>query len=156
MPLENELGFRVRFGMPAHDAVLNITYTAARLRKTADSFFSSEGITDVQFQVLMLLQYQSGDQGGLTQVELSRMLLVNRANVTALVDRMEKRGLVRRAVAPGDRRCNLVKLTDFGRGTLSRLEERYAAEMERIMTPLSAQEIDKLVSMLEEIRKKLA
>jgi DNA-binding MarR family transcriptional regulator len=41
------------------------------------------------------------------------MMMVNRANVTGLVDRLEKAGLVRRT-ATGDRRYNMIKLTDRG------------------------------------------
>ena len=81
MSLQSELGMRKGFDNPAHEALLNIYYTASRVRKKAGEFFRGFGVTDVQFNVLSLLKHQSGESSGLTQVELSRMMLVNRANI---------------------------------------------------------------------------
>ena len=85
MTLKSELGMRKGFENPAHEALLNIYYTASRARKKAGEFFRLNRLTDVQFNVLSLLRHQSGEIGGLTQVELSRMMLVNRANITTLI-----------------------------------------------------------------------
>ena len=90
MALEQELGLRKPIKLLAHRALLNIYYTASCLKKRADEFFRGFGLTDVQFNVMMLLQYQSGPEGGLSQAQLSDMMLVNRANVTSLIDRMER------------------------------------------------------------------
>ena len=88
--IATELQFKHPVEEPAHETILNIYYTASRMKKLADEFFRSYGTTDVQFNVMMLLKYQSEVSGGLTQVDLSRMMLVNRANITSLIDRMEK------------------------------------------------------------------
>ena len=59
----------------------------------AYGFFGAYRITDVQFNLPMLVRYQGGEEGNLEQVDLNRMMLVNRANVTAIIDRLEKAGL---------------------------------------------------------------
>jgi hypothetical protein len=66
MTLEHELGFRRPIALPGHRALLNIYYTASCLKKRADEFFRAFGLTDVQFNVMMLLAHQSGAEGGLT------------------------------------------------------------------------------------------
>ena len=155
MKLYQELGLRKDFAVLAHEVVLNIFYTSTRLKKKAHQFFLDAGITDVQFNVLMLLFHNSGDTGGMSQAELSRMLLVNRANITSLVDRMEKADLVERSSQPGDRRLKVIKLTEHGRNLVLSLEESYMKEVRAVMSTLSESELNTLLHSLEKIRFKL-
>jgi DNA-binding MarR family transcriptional regulator len=90
MTLESELTLLKPIKLLPHRSLLNIYYTASCLKKRADEFFRQFGLTDVQFNVLILLAYHSGPKGGLSQAQLSDMMLVNRANVTSLIDRMRK------------------------------------------------------------------
>lgn len=156
MPLEQELGLKKGFETGEHEALLNIYYTASLLKKKADVFFHQFGLTDVQFNVIMLLAYQSGSQEGLSQAQLSDMMLVNRANITSLVDRMEKAGLVTRTAEPGDRRYNIVKMTAKGKKVFAKVEPLYQRQVQEIMTSLKPAEQKKLAAMLEKIRKKIS
>lgn len=156
MSLESELGMRKGFNSLRQEAMLNIYYTASQTRKKAAEFFRVYGLTDVQFNVLSLLKHQSGENGGLTQVELSRMMLVNRANITTLVDRMEKGNLVVRRPVPGDRRYNIIGLTPHGEEMLEDVEEIYLAKTDEIMSVLDEGEMCSLVSILEKLRGNLA
>jgi DNA-binding MarR family transcriptional regulator len=54
------------------------------------------------------------NQRGLKMSELSRMLLVSNGNVTGIVDRLSKDGLMLRENVPGDRRAYRVRLTQKG------------------------------------------
>ena len=155
MALEQDLSLKKSFGVLEHEAILNIYYTASCIKKRADDFFRSFGLTDVQFNVLMLLVHQSGAEGGLSQAQLSDMMLVNRANVTSLVDRMEKSELVARTVLPTDRRYNIVKLTAKGKRLFAKVEPVYAKQIKEIMSPTKGSEQKNLIVMLEKIRNKL-
>ncbi|MBI4557917.1 MAG: MarR family transcriptional regulator [Candidatus Hydrogenedentes bacterium] len=152
MTLQHELGLPHSLRVRAHEALLSLHYTAALLRKRATIFFRQHQVTDVQFNVLMLLRYQAKEGGGLSQVDLSRMMLVNRANITTLIDRMEKAGLVKRTPAPADRRSNIVRLTARGKGLVRRVEGAYIQEVSRIVGALDNDELSKLVGMLERVR----
>ncbi len=155
MSLEHELGLIKPIVLQPHRALLNIYYTASCLKKRADEFFRPFGLTDVQFNLMMLLQYQSSLDEGLSQAQLSDMMLVNRANITSLIDRMEKVSLVVRTAAPEDRRYNIIKLTSRGRKLLARVEPLYANEVKKIMVPLRESEQKKLIAMLEKTRSRL-
>ena len=155
MSLQTELKLRKPIKEPAHEALLNVYYTASRIKKEADVFFSSRGLTDVQFNVLALLSEQSGQNGGLTQVALSRMMLVNRANVTSLIDRMEKANLVVRAPVSNDRRYNVVKLTPRGRRKYEQTVGNYREKVSEIMQVLGKKELKNLVSALERVRSNI-
>ena len=156
MSLEHELSLRKPIALLSHEAVLNIYYTTSCIKKRAVDFFRAFGLTDVQFNVMMMLEHQSGPEKGLSQVQLSDMMLVNRANITSLIDRMEKIGLVVRTPAPSDRRYNIVKLTSRGKKLLARVEPLYAKQVRKIMACLKDAEQKRLIAILEKIRGKLA
>lgn len=155
MGLKEELGLRRDLRPKAHEAFLNVYYTAALLKKLARGLFRPFGITDVQFNVLQLLAYHAGDQGGLTQAELGHMMLVNRANITPLIDRMEKAGLVVRTPVPGDRRYHLVQLTNEGRDILTKVEAEYERWMHSIVGTVEDEDLIQLVDSLGALRQRI-
>ena len=156
MTLQDELHLKKPISLLAHEALLSTYYSASQLKKKAGEFLRPFGLTDVQFNLMMLLRHQSGNQGGLNQAQISNMMLVNRANITAIIDRMEKAGLVVRTTVPSDRRSNLVKLTERGAKLLDEIEPLYAEEVERIMAVLIKSDQKKLITMLERIRSNIS
>lgn len=152
MSLKNELGLNVPFTLKSHESLLNIYFTATCIKKRSAEFLTPYGITGVQLNLLMMLGHQDTEGEGLSQAKISEMMLVNRANVTTLVDRMEKAGFVVRTAAEGDRRYNMIKLTKQGKKLLQKVEPVYGREVTRIMSPLTDSEKKKLVKMLEKVR----
>jgi MarR family 2-MHQ and catechol resistance regulon transcriptional repressor len=152
MSLEHELGLIRPITLQSHEALLNIYYTTSCLKKQAGEFFHRFGLTDVQFNLMMLLHHQSRINGGLSQARLSEMMLVNRANITSLIDRMERSGLVVRTAEPKDRRYNVVKLTAHGKKMLAQVEPLYVKEVKKIMAAFGDAELKRLITMLEKIR----
>ena len=69
---------------------------------------------------------------GLTMSELSRRLMVTNGNLTGLVDRLVREGLVARNVSPPDRRAQIVSLTPAGKKALDSMVP-YHAEWVRDM-----------------------
>lgn len=156
MSLKEELNLRRPITLLPHRALLNIYYTASCLKKRADEFFRPYKLTDVQFNLMALLGRQADPGEGLSQSRISEMMLVNRANITALVDRMEKANLVRRTASLEDRRSNVVKLTARGKKLFAQLDPLYIKEIKKVMTQLSEKEQESLIEALGKIRKKLS
>ena len=90
---------------------------------------------------------------GVTMSELSRMLLVSNGNATAVVDRLEADGLVRRSPSDTDRRTVFVTLTARGFAEFDVLAERHEVEVDRLFAGLSASEIDQLTDILKRMGK---
>jgi DNA-binding MarR family transcriptional regulator len=155
MSLELELGLKRPVALLAHEALLSTYYTASNLRKKAGHFLQPFGLTDVQFNLMVLLMHQSRQGEGLTQAQISSMMLVNRANITALIDRMEKAGLVTRTSSPSDRRTNIIVLTNTGRKLMEKIEPLYAKEVKRIMAVLVEDDQKRLIGMLEKVRSNI-
>lgn len=165
MALKDELSLKRGFAEPAHEALLSIYYTASLMKKRADAFFAEYGLTDVQFNLLSLLQTEgSGDQTegsgesgeeGLSQAQISDRMLVNRANITSLVDRMEKAGLVRRTPHVNDRRYNIIRIAAKGRKLYDEVGPLYIEKVRDVMASLGARELKELASALGKIRGRL-
>ena len=56
---------------------------------------------------------------GLKMSEISGLLRVSNGNITGIVDRLTEEGLALRVAVPGDRRANLVRLTQKGTKTFT-------------------------------------
>lgn len=135
MSISDELGLPNGITNQDHEALLNILATADLIKKESTRLFEPLGITAAQFNVLILLLAQTGN-GTINQRELSRMLMVNRANVTGLIDRLEKLGLVSRVADDNDRRANRVGLTVQGREIAGQAQELYLNRIHVIMGAL--------------------
>jgi DNA-binding MarR family transcriptional regulator len=88
---------------------------------------------------------------GLKMGELSRMLMVTGGNITAIVDQLEKEGLVERLDA-ADRRAWLVRLTSSGKknfAEMARTHEEWVVEM---LSGLSKREQDELLKLLAKVK----
>ncbi|GLW63489.1 MarR family transcriptional regulator [Actinomadura rubrobrunea] len=109
------------------------------------------GIRHVMFEVLLRLS----DAGGpLTMGRLAEQMILTSGGTTRLVDRMEEAGYVRRHAAPGDRRRQLVELTDAGRAKLAEALRVHAATLERHFAgPLAPDQRRRLVETLIVLRE---
>src|SRR6056297_282347 len=74
-------------------------------------------VTPGQFGVLYLIYRNPGA----SQSDLGAALGIDRSSMVAVIDRLEKRGLVVRAPSREDRRSYALKLSDAGRDAVSRM-----------------------------------
>lgn len=102
-----------------------------------------------RFDVMAALHRRRGET--VTMSELSRMLLVSNGNATAVVDRLQADGLVRRTPSPADRRTVYVALTETG---LARFEA-LAADHEREIADLYGRISEEDLASLTEILKRI-
>jgi DNA-binding MarR family transcriptional regulator len=89
-------------------------------------------LTPVQGRLLCVLA-----QGPRGMTELARCCGVEKAALTGLVDRAERRGLAERTPVPGDRRALRVTLTDAGRRSAAAFHAEVTAELRRLLLPLA-------------------
>ncbi|MBI5769966.1 MAG: MarR family transcriptional regulator [Verrucomicrobia bacterium] len=138
--------------MPVADAYefVNALLSAAdALLRESQRLFRPHGLTAAQFNVLNILA-ESPD--GLSQRELSEHLVVDRSNVTGLLDRMERAGWVKRTDHPTDRRIYQVVLTADGRRLWSVVAPLYLEalrDVTRGLNPKRMRESTQLLQSLE-------
>jgi DNA-binding MarR family transcriptional regulator len=106
----------------------------------------SHDTTLPRFDVMAALHRR---RDGVTMSELSRMLLVSNGNATAVVDRLEAEGLVRRTPSESDRRTVFVALTDEGLRRFERLAAEHEGHVDRLFGRLSEADLDTLSTLLK-------
>src|SRR4030081_1881686 len=84
--LKSEIALNREFTGLAEAAFLSLVWTWQRLEKLGLRFFPAYGITDVQFNVLMILWDYRDREPPLCQAELAELLVVNRASVGSVLD----------------------------------------------------------------------
>jgi DNA-binding MarR family transcriptional regulator len=100
-----------------------------------------------RYQVAVLATLEAF--GPSSQAALSRRIGLDRSDVVATLAALEAEGLVARAVDAGDRRRNVVSLTEAGAVRLTELDGRLAALQSALLAPLEAGQRAELVALLQ-------
>lgn len=132
--------------------VFNLLRTHGHLAPMIDAGLREQRTTAAQFNALLVLQAAGPD--GLRMGEIGKRLVVTRANVTGLVDRMERRGLVSRR-GPEDRRATVVSLTNVGRSLLRDTLPHYSRLASQLTAGLTERDKRSLVRVLTKLRREL-
>src|SRR5471032_328899 len=121
--LAREISLNRSFASLKEAALLSLLWTYERLEQTGRAFFPRFGITQAQFNVLMILH----DYRGRTfrQHELAEILVVNRASAGSVLERMERNGWIARAADPDDRRAMRISMTRAGSTKLEEVRGPY-------------------------------
>lgn len=119
----------------------------AQLAKSLDEALAPQGITHAQGGILLMLMSGRFD----TASQLAREMYIDAAAMTRMVDRLEKRDLIRRSPSDDDRRVSQLQLTDAGRLLAQQLPAVYIAIRERNFAGLSAEEMGFLKSLLRRV-----
>jgi DNA-binding MarR family transcriptional regulator len=119
------------------------------LRRNYDRQLKNFGLTPCQFDVLLSLW----GEDGIVLSELGRRVSRDSPTITGVVDRMEKKMLIRRTRDEGDRRVVKVVLTPKGKKMQDQLSTTKKRVLEKITSTLSLQEINQLGTLLEKMMK---
>ncbi len=101
--------------------------------KTREAGFD---ITSVQFAALDAI----AEQSGIDQASLAATISFDRATIGGVIDRLESKGLVQRAVSESDRRARLLSLTNDGEKLLAACRPIVEALQAEILGALSRTE----------------
>ncbi len=135
---------------PRYRALMQLLRTADTVWDASRLFFARWDLSPSQFNVLNLLRLFPD---GLSQTELSRQLIMHRSNVTGLVDRLAKRGLLERKDVAADRRAYRVVLTHAGVKLIKEVLPLYYKGAMRVLKDLPARRVSEMMSDLEQVAR---
>src|SRR3979409_1209476 len=90
---------------------------------------------------------------GLKMNELSRLLMVTGGNVTAIVDQLEKEGLVERLDEPADRRAFRIRLTRAGERSFAEMARAHEAWVVELLAGMTRPDQDELLKLLAKVKQ---
>jgi DNA-binding MarR family transcriptional regulator len=93
------------------------------------------------------------DLPGIDQRRLAALMGLDRTNVGQLIDRLEARGLIKRAVSGTDRRARELRLTPQGKAARRRLRPKVVKAQAQVLSPLAPAEQDMFIDLLIRVVK---
>ena len=108
-------------------------------------------LTTAQYDVLA----QLSQKPGITQQALAEDLIVTKANITGIIDRMSARGLVERRCDPDDRRSNLLYLTAEGERLANEAVPAFGEFVREHMSGISSGQMSSLREILRALEDSL-
>jgi MarR family transcriptional regulator, lower aerobic nicotinate degradation pathway regulator len=118
-----------------------------RAHRLLSDGFGAAGARGYHYRLLSALE----EAGPASQAELARRTAIDRSDVVAALDELERAGDVLRAPDQADRRRNVVTITRAGRRRLRELDRTVAEIQRRLLAPLSASERATFVRLLARV-----
>lgn len=138
-------------GSVSEEALLGLFRTSDLLHRQVNRRIEPHGISAQQYNVLRILR--GAGEKGLPTLEVAGRLVEQTPGITRLLDRLEKKKLIRRQRCPEDRRQVLCWITLEGLDLLGRLEDPLREFDRNVFKMLSVKELRALVRLLDRIRK---
>jgi DNA-binding MarR family transcriptional regulator len=108
------------------------------------------GLTGPDFRVIVALR-RAGPPHSMTQARLMGELALTSGTVSVRIDRLVEHGIVVREPAAGDRRAQVVRLTEEGLRLFDELGPRHLANEDRLLSALSREERELLAGLLRRL-----
>ena len=139
------------FASKSQEAVVALFRTADVLRGGLSRVFEPHGITGQQYNVLRILRGAGTE--GLPTLDVAERMIERTPGITRLLDRLERKGLVRRERCARDRRQILCWIQPAGLRLLDQVDGPLNAAEGRALAGLGVQRTEQLLRLLELVRE---
>jgi DNA-binding MarR family transcriptional regulator len=134
------------------EAVVSLHRTADRLNGCFSDMLKPYGLSPTQFNALRILR--GAGEAGRTCSEIAERMVNRDPDITRLLDRLERRGLVARSREGRDRRVIITRITPAGLALLHGLDQPIEEFNRKQLGHLSEQQLQALVKLLEVVRER--
>jgi len=124
-----------------------LSKTYDKVRKVQAKQMFEKSLTAPQFGVLEVLS----KNGSVPLKKISEEMMVTGANITCVVDNLEKEGFVKRIPSKEDRRVILAELTPTGRVKIDSIMPSYSESIAALVSVLNEHEQKELVRLLNKL-----
>jgi DNA-binding MarR family transcriptional regulator len=140
---------QTRFEGPHHEALLALLLASASVESMCDDAFDGTGITQPQYNVLRILNgiFPNAHSRG----EIAQRMVRRAPDLTRMLDRLVKMGLVEREKGEKDHRQSLARITPKGQALLEALHPKVMHVNQLLSHRLSAEEARTLTALLEKV-----
>ena len=149
--LQAELHQHKPFRSREQEAVLALVRTSDVVRRRIAGVIEAHGISGQQFNVLRILRGARPE--ALPTLVIAERMIEQTPGITRLLDRLERKGLVRRERCVSDRRQVLCEITAAGLAILKQLEEPLERAHQEALARLTASDTHTLIRILDTLRE---
>jgi DNA-binding MarR family transcriptional regulator len=137
------------FATLEEEMLVSLLRTTAVLQERFEQAVRPFNLSMTQYNVLRILRGAEPD--GRTCGEIGERMIAREPDVTRLLERMEKAGLIRRSRAKQDRRVVVTRITAAGLKLLDKMEPGLR-EIGGLLEPMGERRIEKALRLLDEVR----
>lgn len=148
--IEREIRQTRPFASRGAEALVGLVHTADVIKRRFESVFGPHGITGQQYNVLRILR--GAGKAGLPTLDIADRMIEQAPGITRLIDRLERRGWVRRERGDEDRRVVRCHISAAGLKLLDRLDAPVLAFDKGAVSALKGAELGRLIELLDRIR----
>ena len=148
--IQAELKQTKPFGSLEEEAYLNVQRTSNTLNQGISDLLRSHDLTQAQYNVLRILR--GAGENGLNASDIAGRMISRDPDVTRLVDRLEKRGLVDRWRCSEDRRVVWTRISQAGLDLINPIDAPLNELHRRLLSHMSQEKLQTLIELLEEAR----
>ena len=136
--------------MEPYQVTARVSRIGLHIARRQEEAFGRFGLNRGEVGVLAALRF-AGPKQQLSPTRLFKGLMLSSAGITSRLDRLERRGYVKRRRDPDDRRGVLVELTVAGREVLDQAVSANAGQEKELVAQLNKQEQKVLAGLLKKL-----
>lgn len=140
---------RRRADCPEEATFLDLLRTTDMLSRGLVRILKTEDLSATQYNVLRILR---GSPDGLPCGEIANRMITRDPDITRLLDRLERRGLISRCRETKDRRMVMARITPDGLKLLARLDEPVGDAHRKQLGHLGRERLRALTELLHAAR----
>jgi DNA-binding MarR family transcriptional regulator len=148
--LQEELKQNVPFTSREQEAYLSLLRTADALQSSIEAKLKEFGLTGTQYNALRILRGAGAD--GIPCSEIGQRMITRDPDITRLLDRLQKRGLVERSRGKQDRRVIYGKITAAGLKLLREMDAPVDKHGREMLRHVGQAKLQRLIELLELVR----
>ena len=149
--LKDEIRQRKPFESLEAEVMLNLMRTADALARSGEKILKLAGLSHTQYNVLRILR--GAGENGLCCREVAERMITRDPDITRLVDRLERRGLLARSRDSHDRRVITLRITEAGRKLLKDLDGPIEENNRNRLSHMEKGDLRRLLELLEAARE---
>jgi DNA-binding MarR family transcriptional regulator len=149
MGIEQDIQQKASFRNEFHKVIVNLMYTHNWVMEKSKKFFEQGDLTPQQFNILRILR---GAGQPISTLQIRQRMLDKMSDTSRIVDRLLKKGLVKKVVCKNDRRLVDVTISEKGMKLLEKLDT-YNEEVDAMLSGISEEEAKILNQLLDKLRK---
>ncbi|OIU72428.1 transcriptional regulator [Rossellomorea aquimaris] len=117
------------------------------LNEEINKNIQENGLNPTEFAVLELL-YHKGDQ---PLQQIGGKILLASGSITYVVDKLEKKGLLKRVACPKDRRVTYAQITDAGQSLIDTIFPNHEMRIHELMSALTSEEKSEVIELVKKL-----
>lgn len=141
--------YMAKLSLERYNFINKIQQFCVDLNKSSSRYLAPHKLTEAQFNILLFLKDRQNQI--VSQKQIVGNFGVTRANVSIILSRMQRQGLIKRLSIKNDKRLNKINLTPLGKRLIVSLEKKYFSYLQNLLSKITKSDCKHLDHILNKV-----